>query len=48
MMSSFPGRAHARPSRPVSAHSGRKEFIELIVLPTDQADAVLPADTEAP
>jgi hypothetical protein len=27
-MSSFPGRALAQPSRPVSAHSGRKEFIE--------------------
>jgi len=27
-MSLFPGGAPAQPSRPVSAHSGRKEFIE--------------------
>ncbi len=34
--------------RPVSAHSGRKEFIEAIGVASTQADAVLSADTEAP
>ena len=46
MMSSFPGRA-LRSRRPVSAHSGRKEFIETMGVAL-QADAVLSADTEAP
>jgi hypothetical protein len=47
MMSSFLA-AHAQPWRPVSAHSGRKEFIEAMSVSNLQADAVLPADTEAP
>jgi hypothetical protein len=34
--------------RPVSAHSGRKEFIELMVQEPIQVDAVLSADTVAP
>lgn len=37
-----------RSRRPVSAHSGRKEFIEAIEGASLQADAVLSADTEAP
>jgi len=33
---------------PVSARSGRKEFIERSIVPTAQVDAVLSADTVAP
>ena len=48
-MSSFPGRAFASAVRPVSAYSGRKEFIEDDKLyQLTQVDAVLSADTAAP
>ena len=34
--------------RPVSARSGRKEFIEADDVDSTQGDSVLPADTAAP
>jgi len=40
--------AQRQPTGPVSARSGGKEFIELDCANLAQADAVLPADTEAP
>jgi len=47
-MSSFPGCGSRQPLRPVSAHSGRKEFIDTNVLyQLIQVDAVL-SDTAAP
>jgi hypothetical protein len=48
-MSSFRAGACASAWRPVSAHSGRKEFIEATRLCDDsQVDSVLSADTGAP
>ena len=48
-MSSFPGRAYAGRSCPVSAGAGGKEFIGIVTDElSDQVDAVLPADTAAP
>ena len=48
-MSSFRAARCASAGRPVSAHSGRKEFIEAMDCANAfQVDAVLPADTGAP
>ena len=48
-MSSFPATACAAAEAPASAHSGRKEFIDVLDCGTAyQVDVVLSADTVAP
>ena len=47
-MSSFPGGVGFAGRRPVSARSGKKEFINRLMVRLTQVDAVLPADTVAP